>query len=541
MANGSVAVQNRPKTYVRTASGNDCWYVQSYMYERPIQWLVDTGASPNVLDWNTYMDIPTNKRPVLTAVNTNLQAADGTALCVYGETNIEITLHGQTFQVKVIFAALQDIEGILGMSFLSLCACVIDTYHGSLTVQGTKMMLLKQEGPDCCRVRITANVTIPPDTEQVIVGQICKHDWSRQLKIGLAEAINSILPDTGLMTLTCANLTAKPVTMEMGTTVAMLHPIERISSIQDGKMNPTRTYIDKDVIDLPEHLQDMAKRAIEGLLPNQARYICGMIYDNQALFLSPDGEIGRTNLVKHAINTGHAQPIRARPYKPALKQRHIIEEQIEQMLEADQIVPSDSPWSSPVVLVVKKDGSPRFCADYRALNSVTIKDSYPIPNIQDCLDTLSGAKWFSTLDLASGYWQCEVADEDQHKTAFITHKGLFHFKVLPFGLTNAPATFERLMERVLHGLQWERCLIYLDDIISFGNTFHGAAHNLQAVFDRIREAGLILKPKKCDLFQQQVAFLGHIVSSDGVTCDPAKIAAVKEWKTPKLFRICKLL
>jgi hypothetical protein len=134
------------------------------------------------------------------------------------------------------------------------------------------------------------------------------------------------------------------------------------------------------------------------------------------------------------------------------------------------------------------------------------------------------------LDLASGYWQCEVAEEDQSKTAFITHKGLFHFKVLPFGLTNAPATFERLMERVLNGLQ---CLVYLDDIISFGNSFLHATHNLQDVFDRIREAGLTLKPKKCALFQQQVAFLGHIVSANGLTCDPEKFAAVKEWKTPK--------
>ena len=116
----------------------------------------------------------------------------------------------------------------------------------------------------------------------------------------------------------------------------------------------------------------------------------------------------------------------------------------------------------------------RLCVDYRRLIKETVKDSYQIPNIQDCIDTLSGAQWFSTLDLASRYWQMDVAEEDQHKTAFVTHKGLFHFKVLPFGLTNAPATFERLMERVLHGLQWERCLVYLDDIITFGKSFDEA-------------------------------------------------------------------
>ena len=146
---------------------------------------------------------------------------------------------------------------------------------------------------------------------------------------------------------------------------------------------------------------------------------------------------------------------------------------------------------------------------------------------------MSGARWFSTLDLASGYWQCEVAEEDQPKTCFTTHIGLYIFKVLSFGLTNAPSTFERLMEMVLNGLIGKRCLVYLDDIIVFGTTFDEAVAHLQSVFHRIREAGLTLKPKKCHLFRQKVAFLGHIVSADGVQCDPEKIEAVQNWNTPK--------
>ena len=160
------------------------------------------------------------------------------------------------------------------------------------------------------------------------------------------------------------------------------------------------------------------------------------------------------------------------------------------MLTSGQIEPSDSPWSSPVVLVTKKDGGSRFCVDYRRLNDVTVKDAYPLPRIDDTLDMLVGKLWFSTLDLASGYWQVSLSQEARVKTTFATHSGLFQFRVMPFGLCNAPATFERLMDRVLQGLRWSRCLVYLDDIISFGSTFDSALANLTLIYERLRSYGL---------------------------------------------------
>jgi hypothetical protein len=164
---------------------------------------------------------------------------------------------------------------------------------------------------------------------------------------------------------------------------------------------------------------------------------------------------------------------------------------------------------------------------------VSIKDSYPLPRIDDSLDRLAGAKWFSTLDLQSGYWQVGVAPEDREKTAFITSHGLFQFKVMPFGLTSAPATFERLMDKVLQGLHWETCLVYLDDIIVYATQFSHAVARLDQVFRRLKSAGLKLNPKKCHLFQQRVAYLGHIVSEDGIATDPEKLKAVSEWPTPQ--------
>jgi hypothetical protein len=209
-----------------------------------------------------------------------------------------------------------------------------------------------------------------------------------------------------------------------------------------------------------------------------------------------------------------------------------VQELLSDMLDKDIIQPSSSPWASPIVLVKKKDGSFRFCVDYRKLNEVTHKDAYPLPRIDDTLNTLAGSQWFSTLDLLSGYWQVEVADKDRPKTAFCTTEGLFEFKVMPFGLCNAPATFQRLMDLVLAGLQWSHCLIYIDDVVILGRSFEEHLQHLQQVFDRLQQAGLKLKPRKCHFLQRKVNYLGHVVSNKGIAPDPAKIEKIASWPIP---------
>ena len=169
------------------------------------------------------------------------------------------------------------------------------------------------------------------------------------------------------------------------------------------------------------------------------------------------------------------------------------------MLDNDVIQPSKSPWSSPVVLRHKKDGSIRFCIDYRDLNHVTKKDVYPLPRIDDALHALGRAKYFSTFDLASGYWQVPIDKKDREKTAFICHKGLYEFKVMPFGLCNAPGTFQRYMDLVFAGINWVSMLVYLDDIIVFSSSFEEHLIHLEKVFKRISNANLKLKASKCFL------------------------------------------
>ena len=185
-----------------------------------------------------------------------------------------------------------------------------------------------------------------------------------------------------------------------------------------------------------------------------------------------------------------------------------------------------------IVLAAKKGGDVRFCIDFRKLNDVTKKDSFPLPRIDDSLSKLGGSKWFSTMDLASGYWQVEMDEQDKEKTAFVVEDGLYQFKVLPFGLCNAGATFQRLMQLALAGLSWEMVLVYIDDLIVHSRTFEEHLGHLKQVFDKLSAAGLKMSPKKCDFSRREVVFLGHIVSERGVETDPSKTAAVAEWPKP---------
>ena len=166
------------------------------------------------------------------------------------------------------------------------------------------------------------------------------------------------------------------------------------------------------------------------------------------------------------------------------------------------------------------------------LNAATKKDSYPLPRIDECLDALGGNQWFCTLDLESGYWQIGMDEDSQEKTAFVSSLGLFEFKVMAFGLCNAPATFQKMMDTMLDGLKRKIYLVYIDDVIVYGKTLGECVHNLEVVTKRIAGNGLKLKPWKCKLFRPKVEYLGRVVTRDGVKADPAKIQVIKDWITP---------
>lgn len=226
------------------------------------------------------------------------------------------------------------------------------------------------------------------------------------------------------------------------------------------------------------------------------------------------------------------QPVNVRPYRYTPLQKDEIERQVADMLDRGIIKHSSSPFSSPVLLVKKKDGSWRFCVDYRHLNALTVKNKYPLPIIDELLDELAGACWFSKLDLRSGYHQIQMHPNDEHKTAFKTHHGHFEFRVLPFGLTSTPATFEGVMNSGLATHLRQSVLVFVDDILVYSQTLADHELHLSCVLQILTEHQLKVKQSKCSFAQPQLAYLGHVISAQGVATDEEKIVAVKNWNTP---------
>ena len=232
------------------------------------------------------------------------------------------------------------------------------------------------------------------------------------------------------------------------------------------------------------------------------------------------------------LKTG-STPVHAQPYRAGPKARQVEEEHVSKMLDAEVIEPANSEWASPVVLVPKPDGSLRFCVDYRKLNSLTVKDTYPLPRMDECIDSMGEAQFFTTLDANSGYWQIPVAKEDRDKTTFTCHAGCYRFKRMPFGLCNAPATFQRTLDILLAGLRWKTCLVYLDDVIVFSKTLDEHVKHVQDVLNILQRAGISLKLKKCNFFTKAVDYLGHVIKPGRLEVATKNTAAVEGFREPE--------
>ncbi|XP_050806680.1 uncharacterized protein LOC127049621 [Gopherus flavomarginatus] len=241
---------------------------------------------------------------------------------------------------------------------------------------------------------------------------------------------------------------------------------------------------------------------------------------------------GRTERAYHSIDTGNAHPIRTPPYRVSPHAQAAIEREIQNMLQMGIIHSSTSAWASPVVLVPKPDGEIRFCVDYRKLNAVTRPDNYPMPRTDELLEKLGRAQFISTIDLTKGYWQVPLDEPAKERSAFVTHAGVYEFNVLPFGLRNAPATFQRLVDGLLAGLE-EFAVAYLDDVAIFSDSWPEHLLHLEKVFERIRQAGLTVKAKKCQIGQNRVTYLGHQVGRGTINPLQAKVDAIQKWPVPR--------
>jgi len=260
--------------------------------------------------------------------------------------------------------------------------------------------------------------------------------------------------------------------------------------------------------DPPDTLSENAHNHLDSLLRGLPSDLTGeqrdraeaFIRSRASVFSRCEYDIGCTSIIPHRIDTGEHAPHFEQLRRHPQAQLPVIDEHVQNMLEHDVIEPAASPWCSNVVMVHKQDGTMRLCIDYRKLNALTTKDKFLLPKIDSCLDTLNGCEFFSSCNLRWGYWQTEVDDHDHDKTAFVTRKKQWRFKVLSFGLANAPSQFTKILELVMSGLTYDVCVVYLDEILVFSKTFDEHLDRLATVFDRLDHYLLKLKPSKCSLF-----------------------------------------
>ena len=499
--------------------------------------LIDTGASVTILRNDIYENLLS--KPKTESVRASLVNATGELSPFYGTAYMKLNIGGKPYEHNVLLADIQN-EGILGIDFLKANKSNVMISKGYITIHGKKIpcfSLSDEYKNPCCRISVCEDVEIPPESEMIIPCLPLGH--LDQSKIGILEPASQFIEKSGLLVakslislqkeiipLRVINLSKEACKLYRETIAGVVEPVEELKVERVNTMCPVEHDHTKET---PDHLRQLLGRSCDNLNDNQSKTLETLLRKYPDVFSKSKRDIGFINLVEHTIDTGSARPITQRPYRIPLSKREQAEQEIKEMTENKIIEPSYGPWCSPSVMVAKKDGSVRFCCDYRKLNEVTVKDSQPLPRIDDTFDALSGLQWYSTVDMRQGFWQVGVKPPDRPKTAFsIPRSGLWQFIAMPFGLVNSPQTFERLVERVLAGLSWKICLVYLDDIIVFSKTFDEHLVNLEKVFQRLREANLKLSPNKCTLLQKKVTFLGHIVSKDGIATDPEKIKSVKD-------------
>ena len=449
--------------------------------------------------------------------------------------NINLTFFGETVPVTAYLSPGLPYDLILGYHFLVKHRFVIDFE----TMQITK----KSES----QVKLLNAVSLPPMSESVVqaylkdtidgnTGLITGSELANNAGLLAANTLVALSENSPVVPVKLLNLSKEHISLPQHFSVGSCEAISSEKIFEQNnrsaqkpkaqrKPNKDREkFLDQFVFDSASDPQNVAQ-------------LKQLLWEYNDIFPGKNEPLGCTNLVEFEISLRpDAKPLKARPYRSNPKTRREIKKHIEQMLKEDIIRPSTSNYVSPVLLVQKADGSLRFVTDFRRNNSQNIEpETSLLPRIDCSLESLgsSQAKIFSTLDMLKGYWQIPVAENSKKYTAFITHDGVFEYNRMPFGLANSPACFMRLMTRVLQGLMWETCLVYLDDIIVFSSNFNEHITRLREVFQRFRNANLSLKPKKCSFLKSETKFLGHIINSEGIKPLPEKIEKIKNYPRPK--------
>ncbi|GMF45018.1 unnamed protein product [Phytophthora fragariaefolia] len=515
----------------------------------PSQMLADAGATLSLVSHRVLERLGRSEGP-FKPYEGRVKSSSGHMLRIYGWVHLELKLGSLVVDLDLLVADQLHVDAILGVDALGAFGAVIDVAERKMTLKHSGdglplgVMVVVGEPDDKTVVLMEGTVGLPPslcvartlctvDDGNVIV-ELCNASTDEfWVTKGTVVASASVVPDSAFENeLSLTGETSKKrndlCDEGGGDPIASLRQEkgEGESLGENVKASKPDVPPDKEVVLEAAFSQSKLSDEQKALFQQELNRFRDM-------FVESSKKPGRTDLLEFRIDTGENRPIKQQPYRVSFAEGEIMEAEIQQYLELGLIRPSTSPWASPVLMIRKPDDGIRFCIDYRKLNAATVKDCYPMPLIDDILDVLSGAKLFSTMDIASGYWNVPMHEDSISKTAFTCKYGLYEWLVMPFGLCNAVPAFERLMETVLVDLKWRVCLVYLDDCVIFSDNLPSHLVRLRQVLTRFQSAGFQLKTKKCHWGRSQVAFLWHIVTPSGILPNPEKVKAVMNVERPR--------
>ena len=405
-------------------------------------------------------------------------------------------------------------------------------------------------------VRVTSKCVVPPFGHKVIHGRVglilqgykmnvMTHGFEKRsplLPLGLEvqSAYATLATGSSRVPVVLRNNTKDWLEIKKGTPIARMvaaNLVPRvINAISAKGPHPVSTLTEVERQDLLLDKLDLS--GLDDWPTEQAEKAHGLLKEYHDIFFLEKQDMGHTKAAEHKIvlKDPDTPPFKERFCRIPPPQLDEVREHLKLMLDAGVIRPSNSPWCNAVVLVRKKDGSLRFCIDFRKLNSLTVKDSHPLPRICETLESLAGAAHYSTFDMNSGFWQVPMSPESKQYTAFtLGSMGLYECESMPFGLCNAPPTFQRLMQNCLGELNLTYCLIYLDDVIVFSHTEEEHLERMRVIFDRLREHGLKLKPSKCEVFKTEINYLAHHVNKKGVQPSKKNLESIAQCPPPDTY------
>ena len=525
----------------------------------PAKGMIDTGADITIMGAELFKLVAAAahlRKRDFKKVDKVPQTYDCKTFSLDGRIDLDVSFDGVTVNTPVYVKMDTHVELLLSEGVCRKLGIV--SYHPDVISAERKKMShthsAKEAVVPTVRVRLLDSIRLPPSQSVYAQVQISQNDVNAEADSLLVEYDPQVEKDTGLQVgsallqpsregfsqLLISNRSGFTQTAEKGTVLGVAvpatavptkdtHPSIRACLVRaEEKASPT----------MPGRREKLLHLLGEPDLPEPHKTAFKeFLAEHHSAFSVEEGERGETDLIEMEIDTGNAPPIKQPVRRLPFGVREEVAKLIHDMQKSNVIEPSKSPWASPIILVRKRDGSHRFCVDYRKVNAVTKADRFPLPRIEDLLDRLGKCQYFSTLDLASGFWQIRVHAQAQEKTAFVTPQGLYQFRVMPFGLTNAPAVFQRLMEQIVRGLNPEHgpdfVVAYIDDLLVFSETLEDHLEHLRRVLSRLMEVGLKLKPSKCKLVCGEVEYLGHVITPSGLQPNSRLVSAVREFPTPQ--------